>query len=66
MSFTSDSNRTSRLQRTGGLGFAWDVKPSMNQELFEAGLPGDPGALPLDRWLEGPVASPKPWCDGPT
>ena len=52
MSFTSDSNRTSRLQRTGGLGFAWDVKPSMNQELFEAGLPGDPGALPLDRWQE--------------
>ncbi|MED5448941.1 MAG: hypothetical protein VYA62_12005, partial [Planctomycetota bacterium] len=52
MSLTSDSNRPGRLQRTGGPGFAWDVKPSMNEELFEAALSGDPGALPLDRWQE--------------
>ena len=52
MSLTSDSDRTGKLRRTGGLGFAWDVEPSMNDQLFMASPSGDPEALPLDLWQE--------------
>ena len=52
MSSTIDLHCGSGLQRSGGPAFAWDVDPSVIDDLFESGRPADSDALPLDLWQE--------------